>query len=96
VQHLHKFRIEFSNAQAEAIKYITSITRSKGMVSRDLKMQMISFIKECVGQSESFVDFLGVLLVSSNAVKANPPSQEVIRHMIRESKYFIGIEQLII
>ena len=96
VHRLHQFRIEFSDMQAQAVKYVASLTRSKGMVSRDLKIQMLNFIKECLIQSQSFVDFIGSLLTNSHAVYNNPASQEVIRHMIRESEYFIGIAQLIL
>jgi len=96
VAKCHQFRIEFSQAHAEAAKYIESVTRSKGMVGRELKVQMLQFISKCIGQSQSYVDFIGSLLTDSHAVRANPPSQEVIRHMIRESEYFIGIAQLIL
>ena len=96
VAKLRQFRIAFSDMQAEATKYITSITRSKGMVSRELKVQMIPFIKACMEQSQDFTQFIGSLLSGSHAVMNNPSSQEVIRHMIRESKYFIGIAQLIL
>jgi len=93
---LHQYRIAFSDTQAETISYIASITRSKGMVGRELKMQMLQFIKECIEQSQSFVEFIDSLLTNSHAVKGNPSSQEVIRHMIRESRYFVGIAQLIL
>jgi len=96
VAKLGQFRIDFSDMHAEAIGYIASITRSKGMVGRELKMQMLSFIKKCVEQSQSFVEFIDSLLISSHAVRNNPSSQEVIRHMIRESQYFVGIARLIL
>ena len=96
VTRLHQYRIAFSDMQAEAIKYIASITRSKGMVTRELKMQMMQFIKACIEQSQDFVELIDSLLTSSHAVRNNPSSQEVIRHMIRESKYFVGIAQLIL
>jgi len=96
VAKLHQFRIEFSQMHAQSIKYIESVNRSKGMAGRELKMQMLQFINKCVGQSQSFVDFINSLLSSSQAVRTHPPSQEVIRHMIRESEYFIGIAQLIL
>ena len=93
---LHQFRIAFSDMHTEAISHIASITRSKGMVGRELKMQMLQFIKKCIEQSQEFVEFIDSLLTISHAVSSNPSSQEVIRHMIRESKYFIGIAQLIL
>lgn len=96
VQTLNQFHTEFSDMHAQTVKYIESITRSKGMVSRELKMQMFNLIKNCIEQSQNFIDFIGSLLHNSHAVSTNPSSQEVIRHMIRESQYFIGIAQLIL
>ena len=96
VQRLAQFGIELSRMNAEAVKYIESVTRSKGSVSRGLKMQMLNFIKQCVAQSQSFTNYMGEMLHDSHAVRANASSQTVINHMIRESQYFIGIDQLII
>jgi len=97
-QYLHRleqFGREFEQMNGEAVQYITSITRSKGAISRELKMLMINFIRQCVEQSKIFVTFMTEMLENSRAVAANAASQTVINHMIRESQYFIGIEQLI-
>jgi len=96
VQKLKQFGIEFSHMHAETTKYIMSITRSKGMVNRELKMQMLSLVKQCVEQSQSFAEFLTALLENSHAVQTSPQSQEVIRHIVREAQYFVGIDQLIL
>jgi len=98
-QYIHKleqFGIELGNMNAEAAKYIASLTRSKGRVNRALKVQMLTFIKQCVEQSKRFVELMTELLQSSQAVHDNPTSQTVIYHMIRESQYFIGIDQLVL
>ena len=96
VQRLEEFGVELGLMNAEAVKYIESVTRSKGMVSRELKMQMQNVIKRCVEQSMSFSDFMKEMLQNSHAVRSNKPSMTVIHHMIRESQYFIGIDQLIL
>ena len=96
VQRLEEFGIELKNMNAEAVKYIASITRSKGRVSREVKMQMLNLIKRCVEQSKNFVEFMNGMLKNSHAVKESQISQTVIHHMIRESQYFIGIDQLIL
>ena len=96
VQRLEQFGIELSAAHAEAVKYTASFTRSKGMVSRNIKIQMYDFIECCIDQSLGFTDLLMELLQSSHAVRANQSAQVVIRHMIRESQYFIGIAQLVV
>ena len=96
VQRLEQFGIALSHMNAEAVKYTTSITRSKGMVTRELRKQMLDFIKLCVEQSQDFSAFMTEMLKDSQAVRAHQPSQTVIHHMIRESQYFIGIDQLIL
>ena len=96
VQRLEQFGIELGDMNAETVKYIASITRSKGMVGRELRLQMLNLIKRCVEQSKNFTEFMTEMLQQSHAVRSNQTSQTVIHHMIRESQYFIGIDQLIL
>ena len=96
VQRLAQYGIELNSMNAETVKYITSITRSNGMVSREMRTQMLKLIRECIEQSREFVKYMTKLLEDSNAVRSSQSSQVVIHHMIRESQYFIGIDQLII
>ena len=51
----------------------------------------MNIINLSVRQSQVFVDFLGMLLRDSDAVKNNPSAVVVINHIRRESEYFIGI-----
>jgi len=87
---------EFNRMQAEVAKYIASLTRSKGVVSRELHVQMLNLIKQCLEQSNNFCKLLDDMVRNSHAVRTNQPAQVVIPHMIRESSYFIGIAQLIL
>ena len=96
VQKLEEFGVELGRMHAQSVQYTVSITRSKGSVSRELRRQMVDFIHQCVKQSQEFSAFMTELLRDSQAVKSQQTSQTVIRHMIRESQYFIGIDQLIL
>jgi len=96
VQKLTHFGDEMSKLNAEAVRFVESVTRSQGEVSPELKAQMLEFIMICVEQSQKFVDFMEEILNNSHAAQSNPPSVAVIHHMIRESQYFIGIAQLIL
>ena len=96
VQTLEKFGLELHDMNSEAVKYIESVTRSQGVISRELRIQMYDFIKRCLEQSERFVEFMEEMLQKSDAVHSSKPSQDVINHMIRESRYFIGIAQLVL
>lgn len=94
-QRLTQLGNEISAMNAEAVKFITSVVRSRGVVSRDLKMQMLDFVKQCIEQSKEFIELMQDMLQNSRAVQASAASPTVVKHMIRESQYFIGIEQLI-
>ena len=96
VQRLAEFEVELGNTNAEAAKYTASIVCSKGAIPRSLQAQMINFIRHCVEQSQSFTALMTELLQNSQAVHKQQTSQTVIHHMIRESQYFIGIDQLIL
>ncbi|MCL2752552.1 MAG: DUF2935 domain-containing protein [Defluviitaleaceae bacterium] len=96
VQALERFGIELSQMNAEAAKYIESVNRSKGAVSRGLKVQMYDLIRRCTKQSENFIELMGEMLQNSRAVSASQASKSVIQHMIRESQYFVGIAQLML
>ena len=96
VHSLEQFGIELAHMQAEAVKYIESINRAKGMISRELRGQMLEMIRQCIVQSEKFIGLMEELLQNSQAVHVNQSSQGVIKHMIRESSYFVGIAQLVL
>jgi len=96
VSKLDRFGNEFNQKYAEVIRYIESATRSKNMIDRRLKMQMVELVRQCVEQSKEFVVLLEDMLQNSAAVRASNPSQTVINHIIRESNYFIGIDTLIL
>ena len=96
IQKLEDFGVELGHMNAQAVQYTASITRSKGAVSRELRRRMVEFIHQCIKQSQEFSAFMTELLADSQAVKSQQASQTVIHHMIRESQYFIGIDQLIL
>ena len=96
VEGLNLFEQMFSATHAELVKYIESVTRSGGRYSNTLNNEMLQVIKAAVRQSENFVEYLTEMLRESQAVQANSASQTVINHIIRESQYFIGIDQLIL
>ena len=96
IQKLEQFGIALGFMNAEAVKYTASITRSRGAVPRELRVQMLDFIRLCVEQSQDFTALMTKMLEDSQAVRENQTSQTVIHHMIRESQYFIGIDQLML
>lgn len=96
VSTLKEFERSFGDAYGDVIKYIQSITRSKGEITKKTEHEILECIKCCILQSERFVKFLDYIMQNSAAVKNNNSAQTVIYHIIRESKYFIGIDRLIL
>ena len=96
VKELEQFGLTFNAQQAEAVKFIQSVNRSRGTVDRNLNRQMLDFLHACMTESQAFCDLLQEMLKNSSAIKANAPAQTVLQHMVRESQYFIGIDQLIL
>ncbi len=93
---LDQFGNEFQSIHGEVVKYTESAIRSKAMPGNNIKLGMIETIKKCINLSAEFVGFLQDMLQNSQAVKSNQTSMTVIHHIIRESQYFIGIDQLIL
>jgi len=96
VQNLEQFGTALHTMNAEAAKYIQSVNRSKGRVSRELNAQMLTLIKQCVEQSKAFSGLMTDMLQNSQVIRSNQTAQVLLHHMIRESQYFIGIDQLIL
>ena len=96
IEKLKDFEKEFNATYGNLVRYVQSVIRSKDSISYELEEQMIEIIKYSIYQSKIFVEFLEVMLNQSKAVQENITSQTVINHIIRESQYFIGIDQLII
>ena len=96
VQRLEQLGVALHTMNAEATKYIQSINRSKGRISRELNTQMINLVRQCVEQSKAFTAFMTEMLQNSQAIHSNQSAQVLLHHMIRESQYFIGIDQLIL
>jgi len=96
VQNLEQIGLECSALHEETVRYTESITRLQGAVDNAMKTQMMNLIKRCIAQSLRFIDYMEEMLRQSQAVRSNKTSQTVIHHMIRESDYFVGIDQLIV
>lgn len=95
-KRLKEFERDFNSTHSELIKYTESVVRSIGMFRNNLRVEMINLINQSILQSEQFNELLGKVLQKSEAVQKSTSSQIVINHIIRESQYFIGIDQLIL
>ena len=95
VTGLNGFELQFSKMYAELVKYVESAVRSRGELTSGLYNEMAMAVKMSIQLSAEFVEYLNTMLGQSRSVQGNASSQTVINHIIRESQYFIGIDQLL-
>lgn len=96
VEQLQQWQLAFTQTRGLVIRYIETVIRAGGVVTPEMEQQILKLINYCLEQSQQFIKLLDTLLADSNAVKKNPVAQTVIKHIRRESEYFIGIAQTIL
>ena len=95
VENLKQWETAFVKTHGQVIQLTETMVRSgnhTASVYIDRVQILISF---CLEQSSRWVQFLFEILNISQSVKKDPVAVTVIRHIIRESEYFIGIAQTI-
>jgi hypothetical protein len=80
----------------QVLSYIETVNRSTGQISSELYQQIFSLVRFCLQQSASFIAFCHELLENSEPIRSNPTAQVVMRHIIDESEYFVGIARTIL
>lgn len=91
VNKLDQYKEIFDSTHGRIVRLIETAVNCHNILSPEIYEEMISLIDLAIRQSQVFVEFLGMLLRDSDAVKNNPTSEVVINHIRRESEYFIGI-----
>ncbi len=94
VEELKEWEQALTRTHSQVVQLTETLVRygNTQPVVADQALRLISFSIE---QSGRFVKFLFEILDLSQAVKKNPTAAAVIKHIIRESEYFIGITQTI-
>ncbi len=96
VETLKKWEVAFREAHQRVVRFIETTVRSNGSFSNALYRDLIQLIQYCLDQSQKFIHFCNGLIQESKAIKGNPTAIVVLKHIIRESEYFIGIAQTIL
>ncbi len=96
VDYLKRFEMEFIKTEGEAIKYMETVIRSGGCISPELNDAILCLIEYAIKESECFINLLDDILNNSKSAKDNAVAQTVLKHIRRESEYFIGISQTIL
>jgi hypothetical protein len=97
-EYIHRLKQLGNNInvlRGEIVKSIESANRSF-VLNREIRAKMTDIVKQCIKQSNDFIELMNEMVANSKVVQANNSSKTVILHMIRESQYFVGIEQLVL
>lgn len=95
VEELKEWESVLTKTHSQIIQLTETVVRSGTTVPQVVADQVMRLISFCLEQSGRFVRFLFEILGMSPSVKNNPVAITVIKHIIRESEYFIGIAQTI-
>lgn len=95
VKHLENFEEEFTKTEGDAIRYMETVIRHGGRIGVELNEDILKLIEYAMKESECFLRLLDDLLRNSESAK-DPVARTVIKHIRRESEYFIGISQTIL
>jgi hypothetical protein len=96
VMQLQQYELAFNQAKGLVVKYIETLVRTRGNVSRSMQEQISEFLQKALEQSRQFIMLLDQILAESSAVRSNPVAPIVINHIRRESEYFIVIAQAVL
>ncbi len=91
IVRLEEYKEVFDSTQGSIVRLMETAVNCQNILSADIYQEIISLIDLSIRQSRVFVEFLGMLLRDSDAVKNSPVAGTVINHIRRESEYFIGI-----
>lgn len=95
VEELKEWESTLTKTHSQIVQLTETIVRSGNTTPSAAVEQTLRLISFCLEQSGRFIKFLFEVISISPAVKKNPVAVTVIRHIIRESEYFIGIAQTI-
>lgn len=91
VERLEEYKEVFNSTEGRIVQYMEAAINCMNNLSPEMHQNIVDIINLSIRQSQVFIEFLGMLLRDSEAVKNNPAAVVVINHIRRESEYFIGI-----
>lgn len=90
---LQQYEKEFGDFEVRVNRYIESAIRYGAALPSGIQSRILKLTQASVAQSEEFLRFLDGLLQKSQAIASQPTAVVVLRHIQRESEYFIGVVQ---
>ncbi|MBP1969090.1 hypothetical protein J2Z83_001193 [Virgibacillus natechei] len=96
VKALEQWEKELAETRRRVFRYMETATRTKGDFSQALTQDLIQLVNHCLEQSQKYIAFCNMLIDESQPISSNPTAVVVMKHIIDESEYFIGIAQTIL
>ncbi|OYD09904.1 hypothetical protein CHM34_02715 [Paludifilum halophilum] len=96
IKILKEWERAFYQTRERVVSYIETVIRSTGRISPELYQEIFSLTYFCYDQSTRFIAFLNELMENSEPIRSNLIAQVVMRHIIRESEYFVGIARTVL
>lgn len=95
VTALKRYEKEFGDFEVRVNRYIETAVRHGTRLPPGIQNQILRLTQASIVQSEEFLRFLEGMLQKSQAISSQPTAVVVLRHIQRESEYFIGVVQVI-
>jgi hypothetical protein len=95
VEELKEWETILTKTHGQVVQLTESVVRAGNNVPQVLIDQVFRLISICLEQSGRFLTLLFEILSLSASLKQSPIAVAVLKHIIRESEYFIGIAQTI-
>jgi len=96
VEKLDEWESVLGNTRQRIIRYMETINRSNVHVSQALYQDVLKLTSFCLQQSEAFIHFCRMITAESKPISTNQTAQVVMKHIIDESEYFIGVAQTVL
>ncbi|WP_349408750.1 DUF2935 domain-containing protein [Pseudalkalibacillus sp. SCS-8] len=96
VLDLKEWEKAFTETHHRVVRFMETAVRTNGTPSQALYKDLIQLIHYCLDQSQKFIYFCAMLIEDSSAIRDNKTAAVVMKHIIRESEYFIGVAQTVL
>lgn len=95
-EELKQWEMALNRTHQQVIRLMESTIRAGEPLPPTLYHYVLQLVQYCLQESEQFVHFCRMLSRESRAISTNLTAVTIIKHIIRESEYFIGIAQTIL
>lgn len=96
VNDLKQWEVTLNQTHQHVIRFIETAIRYGGAFPPALYHHLMQLVFHCLNQSEQFIQFCHMLIQHSKAISTNMTAVSIMKHIIRESEYFMGIAQTIL